>query len=519
MKQVILFFALFFFFFWNTSAAINFTLTPIKYEIELAPGQSQTYTASIKNNSTETVTLPTSTSDFVARDESWVPSFVRKSELVFADQQLSTWITLSQSSVTVDPGEEETINFTINVPNDATPGGKYGAVFFKNPWSETSGGWEIGVNVDYGILILLKVKGSIIVDPEIEDPIIKWGHSDILDNAWYLGQDENDTPVYQFEDDCPLWDFTISKYDYKCFEIPFVKDPSPTWNQNTPEPVLFESPFEVEIAVPIKNNGNIHVKPTGKIVLEDEDGNIIKAIGKESITNDYGAIIGEKVVDYIPFNDEGGNVLPNSKRLFQSYWKGFPYQTYDDAGNQIIKYWSPSEYYTNKNKKDAGFLMFWERVSEIRQHKKITANIEIRYDDENGEEIVFNSAKDFEIQYIEEWIGLNPYIFLSLWLILFVIIFIIFAIRWWMVVGRKRKCWNCKKEIKAHWETCPYCESIQNKRKMKKVQKIEEKVSESVEQKTEKNEETKKHTPKIKDEIKSDTTVKRGRGRPKKEEK
>lgn len=57
---------------------------------------------------------------------------------------------------------------------------------------------------------------------------------------------------------------------------------------------------------------------------------IIQAIGKESILNEYGATIGEKIVDYIPFNDEGGNVLPSSSRLFQSSWKGFPYQSYDE---------------------------------------------------------------------------------------------------------------------------------------------------------------------------------------------
>lgn len=51
-------------------AAINFTLTPIRYELEMAPGETKTLPASIKNNSLDTVTLPTATSDFVARDGS-----------------------------------------------------------------------------------------------------------------------------------------------------------------------------------------------------------------------------------------------------------------------------------------------------------------------------------------------------------------------------------------------------------------------------------------------------------------
>jgi hypothetical protein len=48
-----------------------------------------------------------------------------------------------------------------------------------------------------------------------------------------------------------------------------------------------------------------------------------------------------------------------------------------------------------------------------------------------------------------------------------------FAIRWWILVVKNRKCWNCKKKIKSHWETCPYCQSVQNKRKNKKLQKLQ----------------------------------------------
>jgi hypothetical protein len=45
-------------------AAINYTVTPIKYELDLQPGESITLPASIRNNGPETVTLPTTASDF-----------------------------------------------------------------------------------------------------------------------------------------------------------------------------------------------------------------------------------------------------------------------------------------------------------------------------------------------------------------------------------------------------------------------------------------------------------------------
>lgn len=48
-------------------------------------------------------------------------------------------------------------------------------------------------------------------------------------------------------------------------------------------PIDFQTTFE--------NAGNTHLKPTGKIELMDENGEILKNIGKEAIINEKGAFI------------------------------------------------------------------------------------------------------------------------------------------------------------------------------------------------------------------------------------
>lgn len=487
MKYIFRFFLIFVLLWGSFSsgfAAINFTLTPIRYEIQMSPWETKTFPATIRNNWPDIVILPTAVSDFTARDGTGVPLFVRKSELVFPDQQLSTWISLSQPSVTVAPSQEVTIDFTISVPSNATPGGHYGAVFFKNPGSEVSTGWNIGINVDYGILILLTVRWDIDGEWEVGNPSIHFGGSTIsntwvlselknisntpVSDAWYIGKEVDGKDIYQLIDSCPFGDFTTSRYDNSCISLPF-------WEKiKSFDPLLFENDFKVQIDIPLKNIGNTHLKPTGKIVLKDEDGKVIQAIGKETISNEDGATIGDKIVDYIPINDEGGNVLPQTSRTFESEWKGFPYKTYDEAGNPVIKYWSPSEYYTQQNKDNAGFLMFWERVSEVRQNKSITADIEFIYLDENDKEIVFNAAKEFEVQYIEQKITLNPYVVLTLLLLLTAGLMIWGALRWWILVVRTHRCWKCKETIKAHWETCPYCKTLQNKTEHKKFEKLKD---------------------------------------------
>lgn len=470
----------------QVSAAINYTLTPIRYEVNMQPGETKTLPASIRNNGTWTVTLPATVSDFQSNGLTGVPSIVRKSELVYPDQELSTWISLSANSVTLAPGEEGTINFTISAPTSATPGGHYGAVIFNNPGTEVSSGWNISINVDYGILILVNIAWDVIVDAEIWNPNITvgWWATGInigniknvsnvkQDNSWYLWTDTNGESVYQVVDNCPFWDLTKSRYDGSCINI-WQEEVNTNYN-----PLLFSTDdFEVDFTLPIKNIWNTHIKPTGKVILIDEDGEVIKWIWKISVENEQWAVIWDKIVDYVPINDEGGNVLPQTSRIFDSKWKWFPYQTYDDTGAQIIKYWTPSEYYTQKNKEDAGFLMFWERVSEVRQDKNITANIELSYLDENGEEIMFNAAKDFQVQYIEEKVTLNPYIIIWTLVLLFTSGMVWGALRWWLVVKRKRKCWKCREVIKAHWETCPYCKTIQNKKEHKKFEKQSEQKS------------------------------------------
>lgn len=434
----------------------------------MTTGSTISKTASLKNNGSETVTIITGKSDFQSNGSSGVPSFVRKSELVYPDQELSSWITLDTSQFSLAAGEEKVINFTINVPANATPGGHYGAVFFKRPGSETSTSGNIGINVDYGVLILVNVAGEIDADWEIPEQEISIGGKS---KSWRDEKVNKDVSWLSFlfwesYDGCVLGDFSKSNFDGKCFDNPFATETNTIEKSEIPE--KYTKDLDIIFNIPFENTGNTHIKPLGKIILKDENGNELKAIGKESIINENGATIGEKIVDYIPVNDSGWNVLPKTKRIFETEWKWFPYKTYDIQGNEIIDYWTPSEYYTKKNIEENNFLMFWERVQEARRNKTITALIDVSYTDENGEEVQFNAAREFEIEYIEQYIGINPYIYFPLVLIGFIIA--IYVIRYFVVglLRRKRKCPHCKNIVKKEWIVCPHCQKEIKKIKKKK---------------------------------------------------
>lgn len=465
-------------------AAINFTVTPIRYELKLAPWESITKTASIRNNGSTPVILPTTSSDFETRDSSGTPKIVRKSELVNPDQELSTWISISETSVSLAPWEEKTIDFTISVPSDATPGWHYAAVLFQNNNSQSSSSWNIAINVDYGIILLVEVAGDIIIDIDIEDPIIRnsswygvwayWPDSPIWnlptsqeagEDGWFLWEDEQWNNIYQLPDTCLFWDISGSRYDGRCYPW------EPLLFQEM-ESLLFTDNFQIEFSFPVNNQWNTHVRPTGKITLRDENGDIIPWVGKEAIANEFWAVIGERVVDYIPINDEQWNILPNSRRIYDAYWKWFPYQSYDERWNLVIEYWTPSEYYTRLNQRESWYMMPWEILTQERTRRNITADIEMRYLDSQGNEVVFNSAQEFPVQYVQEKIIMNPYIILWLILLWLASIMWFFWLRWWLLVAKEKKCWNCGEKIKSHWKTCPHCEALQDKKKHKQIQKM-----------------------------------------------
>lgn len=468
---------------------IDLVVSPIKYEIVAQPGSTVIKTAKLINKSTDTLIIHTWKSDFISNDSTGNPTFVRKSELVNPDQELASWININTENFNIWPLEEKDIEFSINIPTNATPGWHYWAVFFKNNWDENSwSGWQIKINVDYWVLILVNV------DWEIIDNWTPW---DTTINVW-------PTTWYAWWalvlDSCPFWDLTKSRIDWKCIDDFWLWNiiDSITWNNNwntdswttndnlwnwnndwnsnswTTNDISWNlsdnqnsnswttnEDFVIDFWIPFNNDWNTHIKPTWKITLIDEDWNQIKWVWKEIIENEDGAIIWEKIVDYIPINDNGWNILPNTQRIFQSEWKWFPYEAYDENWKKIIKYWSPSDYYSKKNIEDKTFIYPWERINETIEQKKIKALIELAYENYKWEEIKFNSAKEFSVDYIVKSVWINPYFII--WLIFSLWLFWFFFIIWRRKT--KKKCHHCKKRINKKMKICPYCWEHQKEKK------------------------------------------------------
>ncbi len=453
-KKILLVFILFFWYFWISNANISFTVSPIKYEIETSTWSTIARKALLFNRTDQTITIYTWVSDFEAKDDKWTPRFIKKSNDDLTGQELSNWINIEQESFEIWPKEKKEITFTISVPDNATPGWHYWAVFFKN-YNAGNGGGQIKINVDYWVILLVNVEWEIIKDWELDDTEIK------INNTWWYSDIEKDV--------CKYWDFTASDHDWRCFNswneiIGLINYSSIKDNEEKPEDNNENeddennNDFSVNLDTSFTNKWNTHIKPEGKITLIDDEWNEIKWIWEKSILNEDWAIIGKEIVDFLPINDVWWNVLPSTNRIFENNWRGFPYKTYDDEWNIIIKYWTPEEYYTRKNLEDNLILMPWETIKERICTKNIKAITELSYLDEEWEEVNFNSAKDFVVHYKEQYVWVNPYILALMWIILFFIFFLFIIFK-----KKKKVCKKCNKKIDKDMKICPYCWKKQKK--------------------------------------------------------
>jgi len=82
--------------------------------------------------------------------------------------EVSSWISVKEDSVSLGAGETKEIPFDVTIPKQATPGGHFGALFFK---LKTTHPKETGTGVGYevGTIISLRVAGNIVEAATIKE--------------------------------------------------------------------------------------------------------------------------------------------------------------------------------------------------------------------------------------------------------------------------------------------------------------------------------------------------------------
>ena len=384
----------------SASDRIEMGVSPIRHEFSVTPGVLMQKSITFYNNSDEPYTL------FLTAEECSADSLVgtpkcRKAPNVTGDPlYFSTWVSFpGPTNLVVPPKSEIQVMVNINPPPNAVPGGKYGAVFFNRPTGSTDSN-TVKMIQRIGTLFLVTVPGEIRYDIAYGG-IWVWpgggggGTASITSNTNY--PTPKTTPEYWIKHITELLDLTLNAPS-----LPPVKD------------------FGIDFQIPVKNNGNVHILPVWRIEILDENGLPLKSIGKESIRSPEWAYVWERIVDYLPINDEAGNVLPNSERLYQISWKWFAYETYE-WGKAMIKFLSPQDYYKQLQSNESPYLLPWEKYRLIPVSKVLQAKIYLEYSGEKDTPVPFEVTRDITVEYLNLEKSINYGALALLWCILFLI--------------------------------------------------------------------------------------------------
>ena len=267
--------------------ADGLTISPPKFEFNAKPGQILLDTIKITNKNNTPLELFVTVQDFVAKDETGTPTFINPQENN-SDLSMANWISMEgqKESITLKPNEKKEIPFKIEVPSNAEPGGHYGSIFFSPP----SPKGQVSVVQKIGSLVLVRVEGKIQEKGKL--------------NQFFTYKD------------------LLSENKNKAIDQ--IKK------------ISFFQNFPINFAIRFENTGNVHTKVYGKIEIERYNKKL-KNIGLKTVLKN-GVPFEQKIVDFIPINDEKGNTLAKSFRRFDVSYQGEAFWYHHDDGNKEIRY-------------------------------------------------------------------------------------------------------------------------------------------------------------------------------------
>ena len=180
------------------------TISPLTFELTANPGDVVNNQIKIYNPTDKIVSIKVEAEDFRAVGEEGKVVTTSESD-EDTTYSLRKWIVMVPTEFTLEPGKEKIVDFIIEVPENAEPGGKYGSILAGITGSISDGGTGAAIATKTGALVLLMVSGDLNEELRVSD-----------------------------------------------FSVPSFSEYGP---------VLFEIKFE--------NTGTVHVRPRGFIVVTD----------------------------------------------------------------------------------------------------------------------------------------------------------------------------------------------------------------------------------------------------------
>jgi hypothetical protein len=160
----------------STVGGNGMKVSPVRTDITINPGQSNTVTVNVQNVTSLPAELQVLVNDFTAdKNESGQPAIILDASKYAPSHSLKRFITSPIPNITLQPNEQKAVKITITVPKDAAGGGYFGAIRFAP--ASASNDKNISLSASVGSLILLKVPGNIKDDLRLASLDVRKGNS------------------------------------------------------------------------------------------------------------------------------------------------------------------------------------------------------------------------------------------------------------------------------------------------------------------------------------------------------
>jgi len=137
-------------------------VAPARQSISADPGKTATFAIRFYNTASEPVTGTFKAADFIVEDNQGTPTFLEGPTILSERFSAAKWVSLSAEKGTISGSGMVAVNGTIEIPDNANPGGKYFAVFFEPDTNEDLTQKEVAsVTMRLAGLVYLRVNGPI----------------------------------------------------------------------------------------------------------------------------------------------------------------------------------------------------------------------------------------------------------------------------------------------------------------------------------------------------------------------
>jgi hypothetical protein len=154
----------------SSEGTFSTSISPVTFELTAKPGDTLKNVVKVTNVSTLTLQYTMQVEAFVGNELGQATIVPNKDD---ADPALALddWTTVSPSSFTLKPKEQQIVSYTIVIPKNAEPGGRYGSVLAAAKALDTNelAGTGAKVGQKVGSLVLLSIQGPINYVASIKD--------------------------------------------------------------------------------------------------------------------------------------------------------------------------------------------------------------------------------------------------------------------------------------------------------------------------------------------------------------